>query len=79
MSRIPFLGRLFWWVPRQDCLVYMPALPIRIVLTLCVCRTEYLALFASLSLVFLEETIRIITSCLRTFGSLIAYVSGLGD
>ncbi|KAL1991809.1 hypothetical protein VTN49DRAFT_5117 [Thermomyces lanuginosus] len=38
MSRIPFLGRLFW--------------------------TEYLALFASLSLVFLEETIRIITSCL---------------
>lgn len=31
------------------------------------CRSEYLALFASLSLVFLEGIIRIITSCLRTW------------
>ena len=61
MARVPFIGRLFWWVaPANNSAPYPEQL-------LTVDRREYLALFGSLILIFLEGFIRVITLGLRNF------------
>ena len=57
MARAPLIGRLYWY---PGCRSSSRAKPVDLPL-----RREYLALYASLVLVFLEGFIRIITLGLR--------------
>lgn len=59
MARVPFIGRLFWYVTHRNFEQVISDSPVLYH------RREYLALFGSFVLIFLEGFIRIITLGLR--------------